>query len=122
MSSSDTILASSSRSKRIGTLALALSIFFLPAVAAAAERCAKVQHVKDWDFLYIRARPDYRSHAVGAIDPSTTRPILLNGPCIPQGASPRKAWCPVSYQVLKDETITGYVKEYYINIIECNSQ
>lgn len=96
--------------------------FHAPANAAwvAGDTCAKVRRVAEWDFLYIRSRPDYRSSAVGAIDPSTERRIVVNGECLPKGASDKKAWCPVSYFVSEKTAVTGYVKKYYITITDCS--
>lgn len=100
----------------------ALALFGTAAIpaSAAGETCAKVRRVAEWDFLYIRSRPDHRSASVGAIDPSTDNRILLNGECLPKGAPDRDAWCPISYFVAENAAITGYVKKYYIALGKCD--
>jgi hypothetical protein len=99
----------------------ALTLLAVGSAGHAFERgqCLELARVDRWDFLYIRARPDYRSAKVGAISPDSASPIVITGRCTPAGAPPKQLWCPVKYYVTKDATRTGFVKAYFTNEIPC---
>ena len=105
------------RATSVAIVAVALSAASAPALAE--PHCLRVVNVDFWDVLYIRAKESHRSNAVGAIAPDHDGTIELTGPCMPQGQSPKRQWCPVHYYPLPAVRISGYVKAYFTTATAC---
>jgi hypothetical protein len=106
----------------------ALLGFFLAIVAGAdlsfaqtfsKNDCLEITRVDRWDFLYIRARPDHTSKAVGAIAVTSSNPLVITGACTPQTSNTKRLWCPVVYYATRETPIRGWVKMYFTRKIEC---
>lgn len=106
---------------RPGLLLMTFVVLAFPSQALAFKPggCLAVVGVDRWDFLYIRARPDYHSAKVGAIDPASSSPIVITGSCTPAGAPPKRLWCPIKYYVTKQAIRSGYVKAFYTKEVPC---
>ena len=104
------------RATRVAIVAVALSA---ASGGSAEPNCWSAVNVDFWDVLYIRAQESHRSKAVGAIAPDHDGTIQLTGPCMPQGQSPKRQWCPVDYYPLPSVRVSGYVKAYFTTATAC---